>query len=181
MRGKAIASPLSSEPASRSAAILGSTETPRQRRKYAEVRNRRVSTMGVYHRRSQPPRQPSAAPRSAAPPVPCRAHPRFAWACCALPALPRNAKSPQPPKDAPKMRRSRRIVGKPRRPKVERTSEAKWPQGAAPRSPVLRLEVRPSVSISAAFGFLTAAPYLKCRVRLPKCRAWPGATAALRS
>ena len=41
---------------------------------------------------------------------------------------------PSPPKDAPKMRRSRRIVGKPRRPKVERTSEAKWPQGAAPRS-----------------------------------------------
>ena len=70
--------------------------------------------MGVYHRRSQPPRQPSAAPRSAAPPVPCRAHPRFAWACCALPALPRNAKSPQPPK--------------------------------LPRSPVLRLEVRPCVS-----------------------------------
>jgi len=88
LRGKAIASPLTTAP----------TETPRQRRKYAVVRNRRVSTMGVYHRRSQPPRQPSAAPRSAAPPVPCRAHPRFAWACCALPALPRNAKSPQPPK-----------------------------------------------------------------------------------
>ena len=55
------------------------------------------------------------------------------------------------------MRRSRRIVGKPRRPKVERTSEAKWPQGAAPRSPVLRLEVRPPVSFSAA---LVRVPFL---------------------
>ena len=55
------------------------------------------------------------------------------------------------------MRRSRRIVGKPRRPKVERTSEAKWPQGAAPRSPVLRHQVRPSVSFSAALRSESAA------------------------
>ena len=40
-------------------------ETPRQRRKSAEVRNRRVSTIGVYQ-----PRQRPAAPRSAASTVP---------------------------------------------------------------------------------------------------------------
>ena len=63
--------------------------------------------------------------RFAAEPAFAPPHPRFAWACCALPALPRNAKSPQPPK--------------------------------LPRSPVLRLEVRPSVSFSAALRSESAA------------------------
>ena len=115
------------------------SQLPRQRRKCAVVRNRPVSTIGVYQPRQRPAAPPPVAPRSAAPPCYPRAlrlspavlNPR----CHATPS------PPSPPKDAPKMRRSRRIVGKPRRPKVERTSEAKWPQGAAPRSPVLRLEV----------------------------------------
>ena len=45
---------------------------PRQRRKSAEVRNRRVSTMGVYHRRSQPPRQPPNARDPPRQPYPTR-------------------------------------------------------------------------------------------------------------
>ena len=140
-------------------------------------RNRRVSTMGVYHRRANR-RAEGATRRSSEPPsfneAKCRAHrtrralaswrrpirraarssragsmtpprqvdqessrsflirradpphPRFAWACCAYSALPRNAKSPPSP---PKCRGRFRFA-------------ALW---------------------------------------LPECRAWAGATAALPS
>ena len=47
---------------------------------------------------------------------------------------------------------------------------------ATPSPPSLR-----SLPPKCRVRFLTAAPSLMCRVRLPNCRAWPGATAALRS
>ena len=86
-----------------------------------------VPTMGVYHRRSQPPRQPTAAPRS----------PR--WFSCLSPAV--------------------------------LTARCH----ATPSPPSLR-----SLPPNCRAWLSNYRALSKCRVRFLKCRAWAGATAALR-
>ena len=148
MRGKAIASPLAAAPAEMRQEVRPCVSCLAVS---LAGRNRRVSTMGVYHRRANR-RAEGATRRSSEPPsfneAKCRAHrtrralaswrrpirraarssragsmtpprqvdqessrsflirradpphPRFAWACCAYSALPRNAKSPPVPQSA---------------------------------------------------------------------------------
>ena len=148
MRGKAIASPLAAAPAEMRQEVRPCVSCLAVS---LAGRNRRVSTMGVYHRRANR-RAEGATRRSSEPPsfneAKCRAHrtrralaswrrpirraarssragsmtpprqvdqessrsflirradpphPRFAWACCAYSALPRNAKSPPSPQSA---------------------------------------------------------------------------------